>query len=40
MSQPLTAPQHPEYLATLYEITRTLNSTLTLTRCLRTSWTG
>src|SRR5690606_12244750 len=34
MSQPLTAPQHPEYLATLYEITRTLNSTLDLDEVL------
>lgn len=34
MNQPSTASQHPEYLATLYEITRTLNSSLDLDEVL------
>lgn len=34
MNHPPTAPKHPEYLATLYEITRTLNSSLDLDEVL------
>jgi len=34
MVQPPASPQHPEFLATLYEITRTLNSSLNLDEVL------
>lgn len=35
MAQPPAPSQHPEYLATLYEVTRTLNSSLNLDEVLR-----